>query len=162
MDPTDLAASYEEVKATLASGVAVLTGVDADGERRGMTVSSLTPVAGDTPAVLVCVGADASMRAMMAPGRRFNANILGESQSALSNGFAFGDEDPFDVFPWESDESGTPVLSGVAGHLQCVVENVVDRRGTAVVLAAVTGASLDHADTLIYWQQAYYGHLRKL
>jgi len=162
MDSTAVTEAYEEVMATLASGVAVLTAVGPNGERRGMTVSSLTPVAGDTPAVLVCVGADASMRAMMTPGQRFNANILSESQIAVSNGFAFGDDDPFTLFPWNDDEHGTPVLAGVAGHLECVVENAVDHRGTAVVLAGVTGASLDHPDSLIYWQQAYYGHLQKL
>lgn len=148
-----------EVMSRVASGIAVMTLVDADGTRRGMTISSLTPVSSDPPSVLICVGGGASSRPALVEGRAFAANVLGADQVALSKGFAWGEADPFDVFDWEPAADGTPILSGTAAHLVCRVERVVEHNGTAVVLAAVESARVDRDSALVYWRKQYFGGL---
>jgi len=141
------------------SGVAVMTLVDADGGLHGMTISSLTPVSSDPPSVLMCVGGSASSRPFLVEGQRLCANILAADQAAQSMGFAFGDDDPFEVFEWAPADDGTPILADTAAHLLCEVERVVDHHDTGVVLAAVQGGSIDKDETLVYRNKAYFGDL---
>lgn len=160
--PRDPAVVCAEVMATVASGVAVLTLVDGDGVMRGTTISSLTPVSADPPSVLVCLGSAASCRPAMGEGRAFCVNVLTEEQVAVSNGFAFGEDDPFTEFAWEQVDDGPPILDGVAAHLTCVVEQVVEHHGTAVVMARVVDGSLNAPGALVFWQEGYHGSLRPI
>lgn len=148
-----------EVMSGVPAGVAVLTVVDDDGLPHGMTVSSLTPVSADPPSVLVCVGATASMQPLLTEDRELCVNLLRPSQVDRSIGFAYGEEEPFEVFLWEQAGNGTPLLSEVAGHLLGRVDRVVLHHQTAVVLIAVTGGSVEVDEVLIYWRQKYFGEM---
>ena len=140
----------------VAAGVAVMTLVDAAGVRRGMTISSLTPVSADPPSVLMCVGGKASSRPAMVEGQTFCANILAADQVGHSVGFAWGEADPFDVFEWSSAVDGTPVLAGTVAHLLCEIERVVEHHETAVVLAKPIGGVVHKDEALVYWTKRYF------
>lgn len=148
-----------DITGRIATGIAVLTLVDDAGVRRGMTISSLTPVSADPPSVLMCIGGGASARPALVPGRRFCANLLAADQAPLSAGFAWGVEDPFEVFPWSPAPDGTPILDGIAAHMLCTVERVVEHHGTAVVLASVDDGGVERDETLVYWRKQYFGGL---
>ena len=148
-----------EVMRRVASAVAVLTLADADGVKRGMTITSLSSVAAAPPSMLVCVANTASTRPSLVEGQAFCINILAADQASHSVGFAWGDEDPYEVFEWSPEPDGTPVLAGTAAHLLCEVERVVEHHGTAVVLGKVTGAGVHKDETLVYWRRQYYGDL---
>jgi len=145
--------------AAVAAGIAVLTLIDADGERHGMTISSLTPVSADPPSVLMCVGAGASSRRHLVEGQQMAVSVLAGDQVAQSNGFAFGDADPFVTFPWGTQGDGPPVLDGAAGHLICEVERVVEHHDTAVVLAGVVDGAVTKDEALVYWNSKYFSGL---
>lgn len=154
--PTQLCA---DVMAAVPAGVAVMTLIDAAGGLHGMTISSLTPVSSEPPSVLMCVGGNASSRPFLVEGQRLCVNILAADQVAHSVGFAFGDDDPFEVFEWAPAADGTPVLADTAAHLLCEVERVVDHHEVAVVLVAVRGGSIDKDETLVYRNKSYFGDL---
>ena len=157
--PEELVDLSAEVMNRVAAGVAVVTLVDSAGIRRGMTISSLTPVSSDPPSVLMCIGGKASARPHFVAGRTICANVLASDQVPQSNGFAFGDADPFEVFEWSPTEDGTPVLAGTTAYLLCEVERVVDHHDTGVVLAKVTGGAVSADDSLVYWRRKYFGGL---
>jgi len=157
IDP--LVETARAVMSRVAASVEVVTMRDADGNPRGMTVSSLTQVSAESPALLVCIGPNASMRPFFVDGQAFCVNVLSSDQVDLSVGFAFGTEDPFEVFGWSPAHDGTPVLAGTAAHLMCEVDQVVVYNETAVVLASVTGGEVYKNETLVYWMQSYYGDL---
>lgn len=148
-----------ELMSRIAAAVSVITTTDDDGVLRGMTVSSLASVSADPPSVLVCVGPNAKTRPAMVPGRKFCANLLTGDQVDVSVGFAWGEEDPYEVFEWEANEDGVPVLAGTAAHLLCEVEKVVDHHGTGVVLARVTGGGVHEDSALMYWQRKYHSKI---
>lgn len=148
---------YDDLMADVPSGVQVLTLHDESGSPRGMTVSSLTPVVADPPSVLVCIGAAASMRPALVEGIPVALSFLSPHQRVHSMGFAFGDDDPFDVFAWSDGDNGAPVLDDAAGHLLGNIERVVEHHGTAVTFIAVTGGDVrPEAGALVYWQGAYF------
>ena len=160
IEPIDpLVETARAVMSRVAASVEVVTMRDAEGNPRGMTVSSLTQVSADSPALLVCIGPAASMRPSFVTGQAFCVNVLSSDQVDLSVGFAFGTEDPFEVFEWSPAADGTPVLAGTAAHLMCEVDRVVVFNETAVVLASVTGGEVYKDETLVYWMQSYYGDL---
>ena len=159
MAPQNLVELAQDLTGRVAAGVAVLTLVDDQGVSRGMTISSLTPVSAEPPSILMCIGGAASSRPALVVGRPFCANVLSADQTEVSAGFAWGDADPFEVFGWEPAADGTPILDGIAAHLLCRVENVVEHHGTAVVLAAVEGGAAHKDEALVYWRRTYYGGL---
>lgn len=148
-----------DVMESVAASVAVLTLVDGEGQRHGMTISSLTPVSADPPSVLVCVGGAASSRPFLVEGQRFGLSVLSAGQQAHSMGFAFGAEDPFETFGWTPATDGTPILDGAAAHLICDVERVVDHHGTAVVLAGVVAGGVTKNEVLVYWKTRYFDQI---
>lgn len=148
-----------EVMSRVVSAVAVLTQIDGDGILQGMTITSLSSVSAEPPSVLMCVANTASSRPSLVEGQTFCVNILAADQVAQSVGFAWGDEDPFEVFEWSAEPDGTPVLAGTAAHLLCEVERVVEQHGTAVVFGRVTGAGVHKDEALSYWRRQYYGDL---
>lgn len=139
-------------------GVSVLTLVDDAGVRRGMTVSSLTSASAEPPSVLVCIRTKASMHPFLKPGRKVGISVLGPDQSVVSNGFAYGIEDPFAVFSWH-EEGGVPVVDGTMGHLVGTIDRVVHNHDTSVVIVAVGDGALSGDAALVHWNRGYYGGL---
>jgi flavin reductase (DIM6/NTAB) family NADH-FMN oxidoreductase RutF len=151
---------YDELMAVTPSGVQILTLRDESGSPRGMTVSSLTPVVADPPSVLVCIGGEASMRPTLIEGRPVALSFLAPHQTMHSMGFAFGDDDPFEVFAWSEGSNGAPVIDDVAAHLLGDVERVVEHHGTAVTFISLTGGDVcPGTGALVYWQGAYFEDL---
>jgi flavin reductase (DIM6/NTAB) family NADH-FMN oxidoreductase RutF len=153
---SELTALYDELMKAVPSGVQVLLLRDGSGAPRGMTVSSLTPVSADPPTVLVCVGGEASMAPELKEGTEVCLSYLGPEQSTASMGFAFGEDDPFEVFAWSDGPEGVPMLDEAPAHLRGVVERVVEHSGTLVTLIRLTGGAVDRIESLVYWQRSYF------
>ncbi|MCB2222842.1 MAG: flavin reductase family protein [Actinobacteria bacterium] len=149
-----------EVMARTASAVAILTLEDGDGEKHGMTITSLSSVSSEPPSVVVCVGEGASSHRWLVPGARFGVSLLGAGQVPYSLGFSWAkSDDPFADFPWERAEDGTPWLSEAAAHMICEVEQVTPYHGSAVVMARVVGCGVHKDETLVYWRRKYFDGL---
>lgn len=155
----DIVRSTADVLGLMAHGVAVITLTDDAGTRRGMTVSSLISASAEPPMVLMCIRTRASMWPWFTPGRVLGISLLAPGQAAVSNGFAFGVDDPFAVFPWHEAPGGAAIVDGCAAHMVGVVDRVVDNHDTGVVLARVTAAGR-HADrALVHCGRSYYDDL---
>jgi flavin reductase (DIM6/NTAB) family NADH-FMN oxidoreductase RutF len=154
----DVVEVAKDVMERVAHGIAVLTLVDDAGVRRGMTVSSLTSASAEPPSVLMCIRTKASMHPFLTGGRRVGISLLAPDQSAVSNGFAFGEADPFAVFAWH-DERGVPIVDGSAAHLVGTVDRVVDNHDTSVVIVAVEAGAVTGDAALVYWRRGYYRDL---
>lgn len=139
-------------------GVAILTLVDDAGARRGMTVSSLTSASAEPPSVLACIRTRASMHPFLTPGREVGLSILASDQSAVSNGFAFGVDDPFAAFAWRA-EDGVSVVEGAMAFLVGTIDRVVANHDTSVVIVAVSDGAITGDSPLVHWNRGYYGGL---
>ena len=103
-------------------GVSVLT-VDYEGERMGVTISSLVSLAlVDPPLVGVSIGHQASSYELLRRAGRFGISLLGAGQAALAGRFAAGYPP---VVHWEGVETRqgpagvAPLLARAAGWLEC-------------------------------------------
>jgi flavin reductase (DIM6/NTAB) family NADH-FMN oxidoreductase RutF len=102
------------------SGVAVVT-VELEGERIGLTVSSLVSLSLAPPLVGVAVSRQAALHELLRRAGAFGASLLGEGQEALAARFSRG-VPPIALWtdvPVRVGVLGAPLLEGAIGWLEC-------------------------------------------
>src|SRR5579884_1313727 len=90
-------------------GVSVLS-VDYEGDRMGVTLSSLVSLSLDPPLVGISVGRQASCYELLRRAGAFAVNLLGSEQEALARRFAAGHPP---IVHWE----GVPIREGTVAPL---------------------------------------------
>ncbi len=153
-----MAVSAEEFRHTLASfasGVTVVTTVDAAGGLHGLTVSAFCSVSLDPPMVLVCIEkATASHYAFLESGR-YAVNILSGDQAAVSEHFATPYPDKFEGVPFAIGGSGLPLLEDAMASLQCRIKDTYDGGDHTIFVGEVEAASVATAEPLVYFRGQY-------
>lgn len=113
------ARTFRDALGAFATGVTVITTLDADGRPAGVTSSSFNSVSLAPPIVLWSLGrASRSLAAFQASGR-FAVHVLQAGQEALSGQFASKAEDKFAGLAWRLSEHGTPDLGDCAARFEC-------------------------------------------
>jgi flavin reductase (DIM6/NTAB) family NADH-FMN oxidoreductase RutF len=111
-----------ELRAALgryATGVTIVTCLDAQGQRIGLTANSFNALSLAPPLVLWSLRLESPSLAAFAAARHFAVNVLAESQVDLSRRFASRAEDKFAEGAWAPGTHGAPVLAGCAAVFEC-------------------------------------------
>ncbi len=108
----------------------VLTAAHQD-RRNGQIVCWVVPatIVPQVPRILVGVGRMTFTRELIEASRSFALNLLGKDQWPLIAHFGFrsGREiDKFAALPFERGVTGSPILPGTVGYLECRVRTVLD------------------------------------
>lgn len=104
-----------------ATGVTIVTAVDARGRRFGFTANSFASVSLDPPMLLVCPAAGVSSLPAIRETGRFGVSVLADDQRALAERFARRGVDRFAEGAWVEAESGVPLLEGAAANFACAL-----------------------------------------
>ncbi len=105
-----------------ATGVTIITCVDAAGERVGLTANSFASLSLEPPLVLWSLRRSSPSLAAFEHATHFAVNVLAESQVELSRRFAAPRADgasKFEDGTWSSGLGGAPVLAGCAAVFEC-------------------------------------------
>lgn len=102
-----------------ATGVTVLSTLDAEGHARGMTISSFNSVSLDPPLILWSLALDSPSLPTFRDASHYAVNVLAADQQALSNRFASRLSDRFEGVDTRSGLSGTPLLEGCCAWFEC-------------------------------------------
>jgi flavin reductase (DIM6/NTAB) family NADH-FMN oxidoreductase RutF len=126
--------------------VFVLTAADGD-RRNGQIVCWVVPatIVPQVPRVIVGVGRLTYTRELIEGSRRFALNLLGQDQWRWVPHFGFrsGREvDKFATVPFERGITGSPILPGVVGYLECTVKSVLDGGAHFFYMAGVVEGRL--------------------
>lgn len=113
--PADMRATL----ANFATGVAVISTVDAQGRPFGMTVNSFNAVSLDPPLVLWSLGLGAQSLPIWRAAGGFAVNILSAGQEPLSRQFSSRLEDRFAGVNWRAGRDGLPLLDGAVAQFEC-------------------------------------------
>jgi flavin reductase ActVB len=141
----------------LPTGVAILTGVDAeDGTPFGLTVSSTTFVSAAPPLISVCLDRSSSRIAQLRERRRFCVNVLAEGHAALAIRFASAAGDRFAGLAWSGERFGAPVLEDALGVLLCELWREVEAGDHQLILGEVKDLLLKGGKPLVYWRRAFH------
>ena len=148
--------TFRSVLGRFASGVTVITVLDAGGRDMGMTVSAFASVSLEPPLVSVCIDHAASMYAALRDAKRFGVNILSSEQEALSRRFS-GVESAhrFDGIGYERGESGVVLLDDVVAHMECERVAQHDAGDHTLFIGQVERAIVHDARPLLYYRGGY-------
>ena len=108
-----------QVLGSFVTGVTVITTVDAQGQRHGLTVNSFSSVSLDPPLILWSQSLTAPSHPVFRDAERFVVNILADDQVAVSNRFARGGDDKFAGCETDPGLGGVPLIRGSAAWLEC-------------------------------------------
>jgi flavin reductase (DIM6/NTAB) family NADH-FMN oxidoreductase RutF len=116
------AKDFRTTVGTFATGVTVVT-TRGEEQAYGMTANAFSSVSLDPPLVLVCVISPSEGCDQIAANGCFAVNILHADQEPISRYFASRDRprgrDAFSEVSHRLGASGSPILDGAAGYLDC-------------------------------------------
>jgi flavin reductase (DIM6/NTAB) family NADH-FMN oxidoreductase RutF len=139
-----------------ATGVTVVTCLNAKGDPAGLTVNSFTSVSLDPPLLLVCIAKPAASAAALTSASHFAVNVLQTGQQPASIRFSTRDEDRFRATPWSCGEAGAPILKDSLGVFECERFAVYDGGDHHILVGRVIKASFDASlDPLLSFRGRY-------
>lgn len=130
-------ARFRQVLGHFPTGVTVVTGLSASGEPGGLTIGSFCSVSLEPPLVGFLPAVKSRSWADIQPSGSFCVNILGADQADLCWRFAKESEGRFEGIDWRKAPSGSPILPGVIGWIDCRTEQVIEMGDHWFVLGAV-------------------------
>jgi flavin reductase (DIM6/NTAB) family NADH-FMN oxidoreductase RutF len=139
-----------------ATGVTVVTCVDAEGRPAGLTVNSFTSLSLDPPLLLVCVHKLAASAEALTGASNFAINVLQTGQQPASITFSTRVEDRFGKTPWSCGEAGAPILKDSLCVFECERFAVYEGGDHHILVGRVVKASFDASlDPLLYFRGRY-------
>lgn len=148
---------FKAVMGSFCSGVTVVTTVDGEGGKWGITVSAFSSLSMDPPLCLVCIDKRAGSLGTLNEAKKFAVNLLSDQQDGLSNNFASRKDDKFaDVEHEAGPATGCPVFPGALAWMECEVTEVLAGGDHDIFVGKIVGVKVDsEAKPLLYWRGAY-------
>ena len=143
----------------LAGGVSVIT-AGRGRDISGMTVTSVSSLSVDPPALIVSINREASSWPLVKRYGFFGVNILTSDQIEIAERFTgkggLKGAARFAGADWTTRTSGVPLLVGALAAIDCEVEDVVERHSHAIVIGRVLDVAVSaRSAALAYWQGRY-------
>ena len=147
---------FRDVLGRFASGVTVVTGTS-DGRPVGLTCQSFSSVSLDPPLVLFVAARTSRAWPLIQLSGHFCVNFLGAGQAPLSNVMASRGVDKFAGVSWApAPASGSPVLDGVLGYVDCTIHAVHEAGDHHIVVGRVLDlASTELTEPLLFFRGRY-------
>jgi flavin reductase (DIM6/NTAB) family NADH-FMN oxidoreductase RutF len=132
------AAEFRDAMGHFATGVTVVTSVDADGQPVGTTANAVTSLSLDPPLVIVCFDlGSVTLQAIRGHGA-FVVNVLAAPQQHLSKNFARrGLAAAWDGVQHRRGPTGSPRLEDVLAVLECTVEHALPGGDHEIIVGRV-------------------------
>ena len=143
----------------LTGGVSVIT-AGRGRDVSGMTVTSVSSLSVDPPALIVSVNRESSSWPLVKRYGFFGVNILTSDQIDIAERFTgkggLKGADRFAGARWTTRASGVPLLVGALAAIDCEVEDIVERHSHAIVIGRVLDVAVSaRTAALAYWQGRY-------
>ncbi|AJP72536.1 flavin reductase family protein [Sphingomonas hengshuiensis] len=133
-----------------ATGVTVITTVDAEGRKYGVTANSYNSVSLDPPLILWSLARTAGSMRAFAACETFAVHILGAHQEDLAKRFAVRGDDKFAGIVTREGLGGAPLFDDCLAHLECRVENRFEGGDHVIFLGRVISFEACDHDPLLF------------
>lgn len=148
--------NFRRLCGRFATGVTIVTTIDADGFPCGITANSFASVSLDPPLVSVAIDHAATIYPAMRQATRFTVNILEAQQETLSRRFAEGLLDRFDGVGWRRTIDDQVILDGTLAHLCCEKQAEIAAGDHTIFIGRVTGGdAAEHGHPLLHYRGGY-------
>jgi flavin reductase (DIM6/NTAB) family NADH-FMN oxidoreductase RutF len=138
-----------------ASGVAIVTTIDAAGKQRGLTVSSFSSVSLEPPLVQWSLSTSCNAHAVFIAASHFAVSILAEDQAELSTHFSRAVGDRFLGVDFERGLHGLPLITGALAWLVCRSDKTCSGGDHSIFLGCVESCRVFDRKPLLHWRSRY-------
>ncbi len=150
------ARTFRDVLGRFASGVTVVTTMS-NGVPVGMTCQSFSSVSLDPPLVLFVPAKTSRAWPMIQRAGTFCVNFLSADQADLSNTMASRGADKFAEVDWTpSPQTGSPILPGALGYVDCTIHAAHESGDHYVVIGKVVDLQVAEAEKPLLFYQGKY------
>jgi len=149
---TDL---FRAVLGRFASGVTIVTTIDAEGRDHGMTVSAFSSLSLQPPLVLVCIDLAASVWPAFERAEVFAINILASGQEALSRRFASREGDRFEGVGFTRGATAVALLDDTLASVECRILSRTMHGDHAILVGSVEAGLTRDLQPLLYYRGGY-------
>ncbi len=153
---------FRQVLGHFPTGVAVITAIGPDGRPAGMAVGSFTSVSLDPPLVAFLPDKSSTSWPKIQASGSFCVNILGCEQESVCRAFAMKGGDKFAELSWQPAGSGSPVLDGVLGWIDCDIDAVHEAGDHWIVVGRVRELDIANPSLPLVFFQGGYGRFSSL
>jgi len=143
---------FKRALSCFATGVAIATTLDSDGNKVGMTISSFNSVSLDPPLVLWSIANDANSYSAFTDAKYFAVNVLAMHQDHIASQFAQKGEDKFQGLECRRGIHGVPLLPEYAACFECSTENIFDGGDHKIIVGRVLRLDDKESDPLIFYR----------
>lgn len=148
---------FRDVVGRYPTGVTVVT-TSVRGEPLGMTCSSFTSVSLNPPLVAFLPTKQSRVFASIQRTGTFCVNLLADSQRNISEQMASRRDDKFTGVAWTpSSATGSPLLSGVVGYIDCAVHAAHEAGDHYVVIGRVLDLAVGGGGEPLLYHRGTYG-----
>ena len=133
---------FRNALSRFASGVNIVTTIDAVGNMHGLTVSAFCSVSLSPPLVLICVEKATASHFAFQESNAFVVNILHESQAHLSEHFATPFDDKFGEIEFRPGIKGIPMLNETLASLECRIKHAFDGGDHSIFVGEVENVTV--------------------
>jgi len=143
----------------LAASVCLITTLNEDGGRNGLTATAVCSLSAAPPTLLCCLNRSSNSFAAIEAAGVFAVNVLSTDDRHVADHFAttLPGEDKFGLGNWRSGDTGAPILISAIAAFDCKLVNVVAVGTHGILLGEVQGLTLhpDGVKPLLYVDGAY-------
>ena len=149
------AREFRDVLGRYCSGVAVVTTVSG-GQPVGMTCQSFTSVSLEPPLVAFLPTRQSRAFAAIQRAGHFCVNFLSSDQAGISDRMASRGDDKFADVAWSTSKSGSALIEGTVGYVDCTVHAVHEAGDHYIVIGKVVDMAVgDDTQPLLFYRGAY-------
>ena len=139
-----------------ATGVCVITAVDADGDAVGITANSFSSVSIDPPLVLWCLQNGSDTYDTYATPRYFAINVLASEQLALSTECARRGDHKLAPEHYRLGRNGAPIIRDALVSFECELEATHEGGDHLIIVGRVRDLqSRPTGDPLVFYAGGY-------
>jgi flavin reductase (DIM6/NTAB) family NADH-FMN oxidoreductase RutF len=153
--PSFDSAAFRRACGLFATGVAVLTTRAEDGTPHGLTINSFCSLSLNPPLVMVAIDRICTFLNHFESSGFYAVNILREEQIDLSNQFAQLPEGRFTGVTWREGTTGSPIIAGVLGVIECNTMNVMNAGDHRALLGEVVSVEMGEGRPLVFFNREY-------
>ena len=158
MSPNEFdSVEYRRALGCFATGVAVVTALDRNGEKIGITVNSFNSVSLNPPLVLWSIGEESLSYSAFVEAEYFAVNVLATHQHEVCGRFASKGENKFLDLVCDEGLEGVPLLPEFSAVFECRTEHRYDGGDHKIIVGRVQRFEDRKTDPLIF----YRGHFLK-
>ncbi len=148
--------TFRNAMGNFCTGVVIATGTQ-DGAPAGFAAQSFVSLSLDPPLVALCPGKNSSSWPKLRDSGSFCINILSAEQKSVCDQMARSGGDKFADLEWRSGQTGSPILAGVVGYIDCDLEAEHDAGDHTIAVGRVRDFTIldAEAEPLLFFRGAY-------